>query len=96
MVFNTDPNRPIKEILDEIGTQAPAVFDKGAGALGLVLAPFAALIAKLSMDAEVSTRKVIRLTWWLIALTIALSLLTIPLFVEATIHLWRLLHSGAQ
>jgi hypothetical protein len=84
-MMNTDPDRPVNDILDEI---SKACFANARTELkmGLMIAPFSALLVKLSKDAETTaasvnskTQTLIKLTRVLIVLTIALIILTIPI-----------------
>jgi hypothetical protein len=82
--FNTDPDRSVSEILDDIRTNAAGSTSQN-NKLGFVLAPFSALLVKLSKDAEATaasvnakTHQLIILARWLIVLTVVLIILTIP------------------
>ena len=74
--FNTDPNRPIEEILKDIEHGAFQTKEHQANFLGAVLAPFAGLLVKLSRDASANARTLVNLTWVLLVLTIVIAALT--------------------
>ena len=63
-----DPKQSFAELLTAIQTEA----DECGGNTALPLVPFAALLVKLSKQAEKQTASIIRLTWALIILTILL------------------------
>jgi hypothetical protein len=74
--FNTDPNRPIEEMLKDIERGAFQTKEHQANFLGAVLAPFAGLLVKLSRDASTYARRLAVLTWVLLGLTIVIAALT--------------------
>jgi hypothetical protein len=92
-LFNTDPDRSVNELLDDIKNNAVKSYSQEAR-LGLVLAPFSALLVKLSKNAEATaasvnakTHQLIILTRWLIGLTIVIIILTIPLASDVILRL---------
>lgn len=71
------PFRPEAPVEDIIGDLTGAVGATLNGRIpGAPLIPFAALLVKLSREADARTRRVICLTWALVALTAALLMLT--------------------
>jgi hypothetical protein len=70
--FNTDPNRPIDEILKDIEKGAFNTSQHTANFLGAVLAPFAGLLVKLSREAQANAQRLETLTKVLLGLTIAI------------------------
>jgi hypothetical protein len=82
MMFNTDPNRTLEEILADIQKGAvDTASSQNVNLVGNVLAPFAALLVKLSRDAATATARTERLTKRLYVTTIALLVVTFLLFV---------------
>jgi hypothetical protein len=78
-MFNTDPNRTDDELLADIKQGAvDTAGSRDVNFVGNVLAPFAALLVKLSRDAAVETRRIKWLTWALIFLTAVLCVLALP------------------
>lgn len=69
-MFDTNPNRTTDELLNDIEIGLKQGFNSKN--LGAAMAPFAALLVKLSRDAERSSQKIVKLTWGLIALTVGL------------------------
>ena len=109
-MFNTDPNREVADILEDIKI-ASRTDTRVDLKIGLVVAPFSALLVKLSRDAEATaasvngkTQTLINLTRILIALTIALIILTVPIVwveifgknTESVLHLPQNNNHGAQ
>ena len=85
-MWNTDPNRPVGEILDDIKAGAVRSFSPNESNISFVLAPLSALLVRLSKDAEATavsvnarTHQLIILTRWLIVLTVVIIVLTVPL-----------------
>jgi hypothetical protein len=74
-MWNTDPELPLNEILNNIksGTVKSTA---GGPSISYMLAPFSALLVRLSRDAEVAGHRIEVLTWRLYVLTIALLVLT--------------------
>jgi hypothetical protein len=77
-MFNTDPNRTDDELLADIRQGAVDTAGSRVNLVGNVLAPFAALLVKLSRDAATETKRIKRLTWALIFLTVVLCVLGLP------------------
>jgi hypothetical protein len=78
-MFNTDPNRTDDELLADIKQGAvDTAGSRRANLVGNVLAPFAALLVKLSRDAAAETKRIKHLTWALIFLTVVLCVLALP------------------
>lgn len=67
-MFNTNPDRPTEEILQDINQSAINAFNNKNTAL--VIAPFAALLVKLSREADRTSDKNIRLQNGVILLTV--------------------------
>jgi hypothetical protein len=96
--IDTNPERPVEEILDQVRAGAALNLVPRQVALGTVVAPFSALLVRLSRDAERTaslvnkkTQQLIVLTRWLIALTVVIILLTAPLvFVEVAKYISEL------
>src|SRR5947209_7328259 len=80
-MWNTDPEREVKAILDDIKDGAVKSYSQN-GRIGLVLAPFAALLVRLSRDADASAARMERLTRRLYVLTIFILVLTLLLLVR--------------
>lgn len=78
--FDTDPNRSTDELL--LAIKAGLVQGYNAQNPNLGLAPFAALLVKLSREADKTARMVVWLTWGLFALTFALLALTAVMTYE--------------
>jgi hypothetical protein len=87
-MFNTDPNRTVDDILTDIQRGAvSAASSANINLAGHVLAPFAALVVKLSRDYTAATARIERLTRNLFATIIALLIVTLVLFAkEANDH----------
>jgi hypothetical protein len=82
-MFNTDPNRTIDDILTDIQRGAANAASNGNVYLvGHVVAPFAALVVKLSCDYAAATARLERLTRNLFATIIALLIVTLVLFAK--------------
>ena len=83
-MYNVDPNRPIEEILSDIKAGAVQSFQTPMGTSnpGAVWAPFAALLVRLSRDADASARRMELLTRRLYILTILILALTALLLVR--------------
>jgi hypothetical protein len=77
-MFNTDPNRTDDELLADIRQGAFDTAESRVNLVGKVLAPFAALLVKLSRDAATETKRIKQLTWALIFLTVVLCVLGLP------------------
>ena len=84
-LWNTNPDLSTNDILNNI-KQWAVQSTAGGPSLSYMIAPFSALLVKLSRDADATARSVnnktqqlIVLTRWLIGLTIVLVLLTFPL-----------------
>jgi hypothetical protein len=89
-VFNTDPNRTVDEILADIQRGAVSAASSGnINLVGHVLAPFAALLVKLSRDSSAATARVQRLTRNLFATVIALLIVTFVLFAREVNNLYE-------
>jgi hypothetical protein len=79
VAWNTDPNRPVNEILDDIKV---AAIQSQQGTflqperISYVLAPFAALLARLAEDDAATARNLLRATYVLLGVTVALVVLT--------------------
>jgi hypothetical protein len=86
-MFNTDPNRTIDDILTDI--QRGAVSAASNGSVGHVLAPFAALMVKLSRRSAADTARIERLTRNLFATIIALLIVTLVLFAKEANDLYE-------
>jgi hypothetical protein len=95
--FNVNPDRPVTAILADIKTGAAAAANpNNQGKLGMAFAPFAALLVKLSQDAERATRTIITLsektdkatrtiiwlTWAPVGLTVIIAILTLALVLS--------------
>ncbi len=80
--FNTDPNRPIEEILKDIEHGAFQTKEHQANFLGAVLAPFAGLLVKLSREAQANAQKLETLTTRLFWLTLVIAFLTVVLVLR--------------
>lgn len=78
--FNADPSRSKRELLAEIKSEAETGLRHGY--VGFVVPAFAALLVKLSEEADATAQRVVRLTRWLIFLTIVLAILTALLLAE--------------
>jgi len=66
MKFDTNPDRTVDKILADLEEGAREAAGSRLNLVGSVLAPFAALLVKLSRDAAVGTKRIVRLTWALI------------------------------
>jgi len=79
-MFNTDPNRTDDELLADIKQGAVSIAgSREVNMVGSVLAPFAALLVKLSRDAAAETKRIKHLTWALIFLTVVQCVLAVIL-----------------
>ena len=88
-MWNTDPNRSIDEILGDIQAGSLRAFSQGSSNESFVLAPMAALLVRLSKDAEASSKRLEELTvrlyditWFLLILTVGLFVLTAALLAK--------------
>jgi hypothetical protein len=89
-MFNTDPERTIEEILADIQRGAISTASSGnINLVGHVLAPFAALLVKLSRDSADVMARVERLTRNLFATIIALLIVTLVLFAKEANDLYE-------
>ena len=68
--------KPIRQLVEDIHYESITGDEKTTVPLVRTTARFACLLYRLSIESEKQTRKVVRLTRWLIVLTIALVLLT--------------------
>ena len=90
-MFDTNPNRPVGEILDEIKTgSVGAASNTSLNLVGAILAPFAALLVNLikesSQTAETVrdlTRNLQKLTIWILTLTGIMLALNVGMFAVA-------------
>lgn len=73
-----DLRKPIAQLLTDVHHESLISTDVRSRefSLGRTMARFASLLSRLSIDAEESTRRIIRLTWGLVVLTITLIFLT--------------------
>jgi hypothetical protein len=84
-MMNTDPNRPVQEILDEIRQATATVVNQAHNpnlGLAMILAPFAALLVRLGKDAAETADKNLRIQKrliWLTVAVLAVSVLTLVL-----------------
>jgi hypothetical protein len=89
-MFNADPNRTVDEILADIQRGAVSAASSGnINFVGHVLAPFAALLVKLSRDSADATARIERLTRNLFATIIALLIVTLILFAKEANELYE-------
>ena len=89
-MFNTDPERTIEEILADIQRGAISAASSGnINLVGHVLAPFAALLVKLSRDSADVMARVERLTRNLFATIIALLIVPLVLFAKEANDLYE-------
>ena len=89
-MFNTDPERTIEEILADIQRGAISAASSGnINLVGHVLAPFAALLVKLSRDSADVMARLERLTRNLFATIIALLIVTLVLFAKEANDLYE-------
>jgi hypothetical protein len=106
-MYNVDPNRAIEEILSDIRIGATQSFQSPMGTSnpGAMWAPFAALLVRLSRDAEATavrmellTRRLYILTIALLALTFLLFILTLGLFAKEAFDFYKeyYLHEQSQ
>jgi hypothetical protein len=89
-MFNTDPNRTVDEILADIQRGAVSAASSGnINLVGHVLAPFAALLVKLSRDSTDATARIERLARNLFATVVALLIVTLVLFAKEANDLYE-------
>jgi|GraSoiStandDraft_30_1057271.scaffolds.fasta_scaffold908856_1 hypothetical protein len=89
-MFNTDPNRTVDDILTDIQRGAVSAASSGnVNLVGHVVAPFAALVVKLSRDYAAATARIERLTRNLFATIIALLIVTLILFAKEANELYE-------
>ena len=89
-MFNADPNRTVDEILADIQRGAVSAASSGnINLVGHVLAPFAALLVKLSRDSADATARIERLTRNLFATVVALLIVTFALFAKEASDLYE-------
>jgi len=89
-MFNADPNRTVDEILADIQRGAVSAASSGnINFVGHVLAPFAALLVKLSRDSADATARIERLTRNLFATIVALLIVTLVLFAKEANDLYE-------
>jgi len=90
-MFNADPNRTVDEILADIQRGAVSAASSGnINFVGHVLAPFAALLVKLSRDSADATARIERLTRNLFATVVALLIVvTFVLFAKEANDLYE-------
>jgi hypothetical protein len=69
---NLDMAKPIQQLLADVHDESLDEKQQDAQRLGRVMARFASLLARLSKDAEISTRRIVRLTLALLIFTAAL------------------------
>jgi hypothetical protein len=83
-MYNTDPNRPVEDILSDIKAGAVQSFQSPMGNSnpGALWAPLAALMVKLSREAEASAERMERLTRRLYVLTVLILVLTLLLLIR--------------
>jgi hypothetical protein len=93
-MFQTDPNQPIEKIYDEVKNGASRSYTQ-QNPIALVIVPFAALILRLSKDAEKTAQRIATLTRWLIGFTIVLIVLTGVLAIEPVMHIVEFFHRVA-
>lgn len=94
-LWNTNPDLHANEILDNIkigATKSTA----GGPSISYMLAPFAALLVKLSRDADVTASKTLRVTNRLYWLTWALLLLTAALLAKEGLEVYEKHYLGAE
>jgi hypothetical protein len=90
-MYNVDPDRSIDEILSDIKVGALKSFHgpMQPSNPGALLAPFAALLVRLSRDADAAAKKMERLTKWLTWLTVAILILTALLFAKEVFDIYE-------
>ena len=89
-MFNTDPNRTVDEILADIQRGAVSAASSGnINLVGHILAPFAALLVKLSRNSTDATARIERLSRNLFATVIALLIVTLVLFAKEANDLYE-------
>ena len=89
-MFNTDLNQTVDEILADIQRGAVSAASSGnINLVGHVLAPFAALLVKLSRESTDATARIERLTRNLFATVIALLIVTFVLFAKEANDLYE-------
>lgn len=74
--LESDPEKSVEELLRAISDGAEAGLSDSIRNPNRALPPFAALLVKLSRTAEATASKVVKLTWGLLLLTLALLILT--------------------
>ena len=81
--WNNDPNRPVNEIHDDIkqGTVQNQGTVQQPERISYVLAPFAALLARLAQDDAATARNLLYATYVLLAVTVLLLAVTVVLVV---------------
>jgi hypothetical protein len=82
--YNVDPNRTLEQILADIrqGAIQATSTSSNVNLIGAILAPFAALLVKLSSDAALASERLERLTRRLFWATIVLLVATVVLAVK--------------
>jgi hypothetical protein len=85
-LWNTNPDLPVSEILNNIKTGA-VKSTAGGPSLSYMLAPFSALLVNLANKADESSRRLEELTQRLYVVTIALLVVTIVLLVVTVVPL---------
>ncbi len=96
-MFNTDPNRTVDEILADIQRGAVSAASSGnINLVGHVLAPFAALLVKLSRDSPEATARIEHLSRNLFATVIALLIVTFVLFGKEANDLYEKLSQSSS
>src|SRR5271163_3997861 len=71
--FNTDPNRPVKDILGEIAQGAVQQPER----IGFMLAPFSALLVRLSQDDDATASRLLDATDILLYVTVLLTVVAV-------------------
>jgi hypothetical protein len=74
--FKAEPDQEVEKLLEEIEAGAEAGARSPSRTTTFAIAPFAALLVRLSRDADKTANKVVRLTWGLFWLTLALLIFT--------------------
>ncbi len=92
--FDTNPDRSTDELLEAVSVGLKAGGQRTT--LLFMMAPFAALLVRLSRDSEKTAQQVVRLTKWLISLTIALLLLGAMTFAKDGYELYEAITHKAQ
>ena len=81
--FSGDPDLPIQELLTIVGSEAlRGASGSSAGNLNFALPHFAALLVRLSRDAERRSARIEKLTWAMTFLTLVLAILTAMLIIH--------------